>query len=168
MIITCNSCQKSFNVPDSAIGTKGRLVQCSACNNKWTQYPIKVENIKLKPVQEEIKAKTIAKVKKKSKSRKKKYTVNPYSTEYLQKKHGIKIINPSSLGVQKKGKKLEKKGFGFYNFLIIFLVSFVTVIGTLHLSREIISFNYPFLEIYLNYLFETIYNIKIIILDILS
>ena len=71
MIITCNSCQKSFNVPDSAIGTKGRLVQCSACNNKWTQYPIKVENIKLKPVQEEIKAKTIAKVKRNQNQEKK-------------------------------------------------------------------------------------------------
>ena len=41
MIIQCKSCDKKFNVPDSAITASGRLVQCSSCGNKWTQYPIK-------------------------------------------------------------------------------------------------------------------------------
>ena len=40
MIIQCNSCDKKFSVPDSAIGASGRLVQCSSCGNQWTQYPI--------------------------------------------------------------------------------------------------------------------------------
>ena len=40
MIIKCNSCEKEFVVPDNAITTAGRLVQCSSCGNKWTQYPI--------------------------------------------------------------------------------------------------------------------------------
>ena len=40
MIIECKSCGKKFNVPDSAISEKGRLVQCSSCGNKWTQFPI--------------------------------------------------------------------------------------------------------------------------------
>ena len=39
MIIQCNSCSKKFVVPDGAIKAKGRLVQCSSCGNKWTQYP---------------------------------------------------------------------------------------------------------------------------------
>ena len=37
MIIQCNSCDKKFTVPDSAITAKGRLVQCSACGNQWTR-----------------------------------------------------------------------------------------------------------------------------------
>ena len=41
MILECKSCQKKFIVPDSAITNTGRLVQCSSCGNKWTQYPIK-------------------------------------------------------------------------------------------------------------------------------
>ena len=41
MIIQCNSCDKKFNVPDGAITEAGRLVQCSSCGNKWTQYPLK-------------------------------------------------------------------------------------------------------------------------------
>ena len=41
MILSCNSCEKKFVVPDNAIGVSGRLVQCSACGNKWKQLPIK-------------------------------------------------------------------------------------------------------------------------------
>ena len=48
MILECKSCQKKFIVPDNAITNAGRLVQCSSCGNKWTQYPV-IQNI----VQEE-------------------------------------------------------------------------------------------------------------------
>ena len=40
MILSCNSCEKKFVVPDNAIGDLGRLVQCSSCGNKWKQFPI--------------------------------------------------------------------------------------------------------------------------------
>ena len=40
MILTCNSCEKKFVVPDNAIGASGRLVQCSSCGNKWKQFPV--------------------------------------------------------------------------------------------------------------------------------
>ena len=43
MILSCNSCEKKFVVPDNAIGPSGRLVQCSSCGNKWKQFPIKNE-----------------------------------------------------------------------------------------------------------------------------
>ena len=53
MILSCNSCGKKFIVPDNAIGASGRLVQCSSCGNKWTQYPekkiIQPKKIDLKP-----------------------------------------------------------------------------------------------------------------------
>ena len=44
MLVNCNSCQKKFNVPESAITETGRLLQCGSCGNKWTQYPIKQES----------------------------------------------------------------------------------------------------------------------------
>ena len=43
MILSCNSCEKKFVVPDNAIGTNGRLVQCSSCGNQWRQFPINKE-----------------------------------------------------------------------------------------------------------------------------
>ena len=39
MILTCNSCNKKFVVPDSAITPAGRMVQCGSCGNKWRQFP---------------------------------------------------------------------------------------------------------------------------------
>ena len=49
MILNCNSCEKKFVVPDSAIGKEGRLVQCSSCGNKWKQFPIaQTKNTKTK------------------------------------------------------------------------------------------------------------------------
>ena len=40
MILTCNSCDKKFVVPDSAITASGRMVQCGSCGNKWRQFPL--------------------------------------------------------------------------------------------------------------------------------
>ena len=60
MILSCNSCEKKFVVPDNAIGVSGRLVQCSSCGNKWKQFPIKSDkNLKeITPKKESIPKKT--------------------------------------------------------------------------------------------------------------
>ena len=55
MIINCNSCDKKFVVPDSAISAAGRLVQCSSCGNKWKQFPIS-RVVKLKEKTSKIKS----------------------------------------------------------------------------------------------------------------
>ena len=47
MILTCNSCEKKFVVPDQAIIATGRTVQCGSCGNKWKQFPIKSETVKV-------------------------------------------------------------------------------------------------------------------------
>ena len=47
MILSCNSCEKKFVVPDKAITASGRLVQCGSCGNKWKQFPINNEVNKL-------------------------------------------------------------------------------------------------------------------------
>ncbi len=35
MQITCENCLKNFEVKDSLIPTKGRILQCGSCNHKW-------------------------------------------------------------------------------------------------------------------------------------
>ncbi|MDC1483789.1 zinc-ribbon domain-containing protein, partial [Pelagibacteraceae bacterium] len=35
MIITCNNCNKNFDIDSSLIPDKGRLLQCASCNYKW-------------------------------------------------------------------------------------------------------------------------------------
>ena len=69
MILECKSCSKKFLVPDSAITSKGRLVQCSSCGNKWTQFPVKkVSTIEPKKIKSPTKVEKENKIQKKKKS----------------------------------------------------------------------------------------------------
>ena len=175
MIIQCKSCEKKFVVPDSAISKNGRLVQCSSCGNKWTQYPVIQKNIDSLIQEKEYtpplqKSEKIITKKKQPKKQRKKIAAQ-YTEEYLKKKHGIKIIDPSSYNIEKEKKlnvKSKKNSFGFYNYLLVIVVLVTTFIGAINVSRDLIIINFPHLEQYIDYLFETINNIKLIFTDIIS
>ena len=101
MILECKSCQKKFLVPDNAIPSSGRLVQCSSCGNKWTQYPLKQTQkiVKTPPL--------VKKVAIKKKAQKRKSPV-PYSKEYMQEKWGTSIEKYAvDKGLSNKVKKVE-------------------------------------------------------------
>ena len=166
MILTCNSCQKKFVVPDKAISVAGRLVQCGSCGNKWKQFPVgKVKNTqtisrtqkivsKPQPVQQKIqKPKKVKKT-----TPKKTREISLYSPEYLAKKHGIKI---NDVQPEKKISKQEKGeiSFGFYNSLIVFIFFVIALSRILYFSKGFIISNIPASEYYLNYFFESVRNI---------
>ena len=71
MILTCNSCNKKFVVPDSAITSAGRMVQCGSCGNKWKQFPVE-GSVKKKLVEKKISTKKITTIKKAPKPKKQK------------------------------------------------------------------------------------------------
>ena len=180
MILECKSCQKKFIVPDNAIPSTGRLVQCSSCGNKWTQYPVSKNIVTEKnyPTKKEVSKKTV-KAPQKVKEQKifnapltKKKKVNKrtgpsiYSKEYLEKKHGIKIDGKNkNLSKEKSVIKYSQSYFGFYSYLFIFFFLIFSVIGILNLTKEIIIFHFPFTEIYIEYLFENLNNFMIIFKD---
>ena len=169
MIIECKSCDKKFNVPDNAIPATGRLVQCSNCGNKWTQYPLKTDKRKISSLPSVIAQKKIVKksqIKKKKTKTKSGPTI--YSSEYLEKKHGIKINQGDNKKIINKNNNDKSYGLGFYSSIIIFTIFLISFFGILNLTKEIVIFYYPFLESYILYLYETIENIKIIITDFLS
>ena len=175
MILSCNSCGKKFVVPDNAITDSGRLVQCSACGNKWKQFPIKAIKNKeaiLKPDTKKIDKKPISpkrpitpkkpiNTKKNSSKRKvakKTREVNLYSPEYLAKKHGIKIKDPEI----KNPKKIPTKNdisFGFYSSLVVFLVFIIFLSRTLYFAQNFIVTQFPSSEFYLSYFFENVRNL---------
>ena len=68
MILTCNSCEKRFVVPDQAISAKGRLVQCGSCGNKWKQFPLKKQPQKIE-VNKQANTEKITPIKKLSKTK---------------------------------------------------------------------------------------------------
>ena len=169
MILSCNSCEKKFVVPDNAIGKTGRLVQCSSCGNKWKQFPIvreieqkeKITPIKTAPK----KARKIVKNIKRKAS--KKSGPDLYSPEYLAKKHGIKIKSEPEIK-NKTIKNRTKVNFGFYNFIVVWSIILILILRLLYFTQDAITERLPVAEIYLNYLFESIRNIKDIIQNFIT
>ena len=170
MILNCNSCDKKFVVPDSAISASGRLVQCGSCGNKWRQFPAN-KNIKTKSVSNIQKittkhSKTIQKAQKQKKSKKsnvrKTREIDLYSPEYLQKKHGIKLSEGSFDKNVKKTSSKEKVTFGFYNSLLLFLITIIILSRGLYFFQDFVIQKLPFTEFYIDYFFESIRNIFVI------
>ena len=160
MILSCNSCGKKFVVPDNAISSSGRTVQCGSCGNKWKQFPISSKEIKKTPINKKVIVKqspTFSKTPKLKKKRvKKTREINLYSPEYLQKKHGIKLNNVEKEVSSSSSKKVS---FGFYNSLIVFIVITIAILRLLYFFQDFVEQNIPFTKFYIDYLFESIKNI---------
>jgi predicted Zn finger-like uncharacterized protein len=162
MLINCKSCQKKFNVPDSAITDKGRLLECGSCGNKWTQFPVKE-----KPIKEQIRTapavvnQTIKVNKPKTLAKKKKREIKLYSEEYLKKKHGLEI---KSLSKDRKVSSSSK----FFPYLIITIIYLTALFGVINITRDFIIASYPFTEIYINSLYEMIEILELTISNLVS
>ena len=175
MILTCNSCGKKFVVPDNAIKSTGRMVQCGSCGNKWKQFPAnvtkEVQSIsKSKIVSSKIKKtyQTTQRLKKVKKvAVKKPREISLYSPEYLAKKHGIKISDTKVERSENQNKN-KKVSFGFYNSLILFIFLVISISRILYFAQEFIINNLPITEFYLNYFFESIRNIFEIWKDLIT
>ena len=170
MIITCNCGEKKFTLPDNSIPVSGRMVQCGYCGLKWKQFPVK-ETTELKKNKPQV-VKNLANIKKTVKTKKQKVNKKSgpdlYSPEYLAKKHGIKIREIPNLTKTKKIKTKINENFGFYNFLLFFIISTITLLKLIHFAEQTLVNYFPFLESYLDYLFETIRNLKDIIQSLLA
>ncbi len=82
-------------------------------------------------------------------------------------KHGIKIDSKPILQ-NKIGKDNTKTSLGFYSFIIISTVVAISILRLLYFTQDIIIEKLPITEIYIDYLFETIRNIKDIIQNFFS
>ena len=159
MIISCNSCEKKFVVPDKAITSEGRVVQCGSCGNKWKQYPKNEEKISVIKIKKNKKIPKISQTKipkPKKKISKKKREIDLYSPEYLAKKHGI---NLNETDYKSKPVTKDKVSFGFYSSLIILLVFVIAFSRILYFFQDFIITKLPFTEIYLKYFFESLRNL---------
>ena len=163
MILGCNSCGKKFVVPDNAITKAGRLVQCSACGNKWKQFPVGIaeKEVISKPAIKQTITKRVSPKKPKSIKRKvpkKTREINLYSPEYLAKKHGIKIKD-SEPKASKGSISKDKVSFGFYSTLLVFAVFVIFFSRSLYFAQSYIITLFPITEFYLSYFFENIRNV---------
>ena len=169
MILTCNSCNKKFIVPDKAITPSGRMVQCGSCGNKWKQFPSREVQKKpaLPKIQSNKKREMLKPARTKKTAKKKVREISLYSPEYLAKKHGIKIGDLKTEKSTLKNKK-EKVSFGFYSSLLLLIVFFIAFSRILYFSQDLIVTKLPVTEFYLNYYFENLRNIFEIWKDLIT
>ena len=161
MIITCPCEKKQFKINSSLIPKEGRELQCGSCERVWFYKP-KNESKDPLTLNENISVNKIEPV----------IETNDINLEFSKKLQKEKIVNPEikkeiSKEIPKTVKKLENKGFKFFSYLIVLIISFVALIILLDTLKTPLINVFPGLEIILFNLFETLQDIKLFIIDLI-
>ena len=140
MIISCENCNKNFEVDSSLIPENGRLLQCSACDHKWFYKISKFSDLELSD------NKTTEEI-----------------TENLSN-------NNKELEVQKNNNQTNFGGilFKIFSYFIVFITTLIAVIIILDTFKSPLSSIFPSLELFLFNLIETLKDIKFFIKDLIS
>ena len=142
MIIACPKCKKKFDIEDSLIPEKGRLLQCSSCDNKWffkktIEVKKKIERISTKTKTKEI----------------------PKETEDIiieAEKNNTKVEN------------LKKINLPILNLLLIILISFAALIIFLDTFKIQINNFVPGFEFLLENFYETLKDFYLFTIDLIK
>ena len=161
MIITCPCEKKQFKIDDSLIPQEGRELQCGSCERVWFYKP-KNESKDPLTLNENISVNKKEPV----------IETNDINLEFSKKLQKEKIVKPEikkeiSKEIPKTVKKLENKGFKFFSYLIVLIISFVALIILLDTLKTPLINVFPGLEIILFNLFETLKDIKLFIIDLI-
>ena len=150
MIITCEQCDKKFEIESTLIPEKGRLLQCSSCNHQWFYK----KNV-LKETEIVLKKQDIKSIK------------NEPPVE------NIKVFEESEASKEKKRKhsykpaKTENKKISFLSIILVFIISIAALIVLLDTFKSSVTLMIPNIEFVLDNLYETIRDILLFIQDLL-
>ena len=164
MIITCNNCSKKFDIDSSLIPKKGRLLQCSSCNNRWF-FNKEITNKIIEPIKIIIPTKKIN------------ITETETETIKVDTSENIELldnqINDDIIKVEEDNKESvnlpseDKKNYNILGLTIVFIISFVALIIILDTFQNPISKIIPNIEIILYNLYETISDINLFLKDLI-
>ena len=142
MIISCEQCNKKFEVESNLIPSSGRLLQCSSCGYKWffKKSISPTENDKTIKIQKnkEIKVKKIE------------TKINKSDNE--------------ETGIRRN----KDKNVGLLSIIIVFLISFTSLIVLLDTFKDPISNYFPDINLFLNSLYESLKDLSLFIKDLLQ
>ena len=159
MIVSCEKCNKKFNIKDDLIPEKGRMLQCGNCNHKWffkapdQNVILKTENTK--DLSNEY---TIADEKKKIVEKILKTSV---PTENKEIKNDEKKSNIKTQKKIKKNSNLLKKLF----VLIISIIALIILVDTFKFQIEKYI---PGVNLVLNNLYETLKDLSLFSKDLIN
>tara|TARA_B100000959_G_C14424711_1_gene395962 strand:+ start:10 stop:474 length:465 start_codon:yes stop_codon:yes gene_type:complete len=154
MIISCNKCNKKFELADNMIPSTGRLLQCGSCSYQWHYIPeSKIElvdevkdNVKTRDQVKKIPQKPI----KKRIGKPKKFKNQNIHQSYLEESE------------TKKGK------IGFFSFLLAIIISLTSLVILVDTFKVQLSSIIPNIDFYLVSLRDTFRDIFLFFTDLLK
>ena len=166
MIISCLNCNKKFNLDEKLIPENGRLLQCSGCNHKWHYSIQKKENVNLSEKNHEIKNNDDKEISINPSLSFKETTVSKIKKADITSK---KLKNKKQdLNIKKKNIKKKFYSGSILNTLLIAIITFVAMILILDSFKNNIANYVPIINPLLENLYETFFDIKLFIKDLIS
>ena len=181
MIITCNNCNKKFDIDSNLIPDKGRLLQCASCNHKWFFKKEVLENT-VSPIVEDIDNDNVNVFDQNNPTNNDEINPSDLSKDQVEidtveeLNEKIEIYNKEETGknievninedipVISKPKKPKK--FKILNFFIVAIISFVAFIILVDTFKYPIGKIVPNIEFILYNLYESIKDISLFITDL--
>jgi predicted Zn finger-like uncharacterized protein len=169
MIITCNNCNKKFDIDSTLIPDKGRLLQCANCDHKWF-FKKEVLEKKISPINDNTSIDNVNIFDQNNSSindeesvlNKLKDEVEEDLEEETKEKTKINI-DESSL---ENTKPKKQKNFKILNIFFVTVISFVAFIIIVDTFKYPIGKIVPNIEIILYNLYESIKDISLFIKDL--
>ena len=169
MIITCNNCNKKFNIDSNLIPDKGRLLQCASCDHKWFFKKEVLENT-LSPIDEDINIDSINVFDQNSSSTNEEKSVLDVPKDEakvaLEEEIKEKIEINISENTQVNTKPKKQKNFKIFNIFVVVIISFVAFIIIVDTFKYPIGQVVPNIEFILYNLYESIKDISLFIRDL--
>jgi len=177
MIITCNNCNKKFEVNSSVVPEKGRLLQCNGCKHKWffkkeiSNNPISLSSINKSTDEQDLQSEVInvSKIESSETIKLLDETTNDFA---VIEKNSINNIDKNKQ-IKKKNlepkveKSIDKKYYNILSLIIVFMISFVALIVIVDTFTNPISKIFPNIEFLLYNLYETIIDIVLFLKDLI-
>jgi predicted Zn finger-like uncharacterized protein len=158
MIISCENCNKRFEVSDNLIPEEGRLLQCSSCDHKWF----------FKKTEKLIEKKEPKKIIKEDDN---KILNETFVKKTIEEEEITSITvneeNLSEIDDEEPQIKKDKKT-NYLKIFIVIIITFVAIIIIIDTFKHQIIFIYPDIEILLSNLYESLRDINLFLRDLIK
>ena len=169
MIITCNNCNKKFDLDSNLISDKGRLLQCASCNYKWFFKKEILENIKGLIV-EDIENDSVNIFDQNNPTVNAEINPSDLSKEEVTVDAEVELEQKIEPNINKeipvKANEKKTKKFRILNFFIVAIISFVAFIIIVDTFKNPIGQFVPNIKFILYNLYESIKDISLFIKDL--
>ena len=170
MIITCNNCNKKFDIDSTLIPDKGRLLQCASCDHKWF-FKKEVLEKKISPVNEDTSIDNVNIFDQNNSSINDEESVSDTLNDEvevdLEEENKEKIEINIDETLQENTKPKKQKNFKILNILVVTIISFVAFIIIVDTFKYPIGKIVPNVEFILYNLYESIKDISLFIRDLI-